>query len=147
MVWVSDMLQCCSENQSWHRGVGPSVLPDRCLSVTLVYCGQTDGWIKMPLGMEVGLSPGHSLLDVVICTQLPIMERGTPTFRPALLWHGRPFQLLLSCWSLVLIDSKKSIDTRELSRVFPLLAASQCSWVDVCLTAYIHVLLCMSRHW
>jgi len=27
-----------------------------CLSVTLVYCGQTVGWIKMPLGMEVGLS-------------------------------------------------------------------------------------------
>jgi len=26
-----------------------------CLSVTLVYCDQTVGWIKMPLGMEVGL--------------------------------------------------------------------------------------------
>ena len=26
-----------------------------CLSVTLVYCGQTVGWIKMPLGTEVGL--------------------------------------------------------------------------------------------
>ena len=24
-----------------------------------VYCGQTAGWIKMPLGMEVGLGPGH----------------------------------------------------------------------------------------
>jgi len=23
-----------------------------------VYCGQTAGWIKMPLGMEVGLGPG-----------------------------------------------------------------------------------------
>jgi len=32
------------------------------LSVTLVYCGQTVGWIKMKLGMqvaEVGLGPGH----------------------------------------------------------------------------------------
>ena len=28
-----------------------------CLSVTLVYCGQTVGWIKMKLGTEVGLSP------------------------------------------------------------------------------------------
>ena len=27
----------------------------------LVYCGQTVGWIKMPLGMEVGLGPGHVL--------------------------------------------------------------------------------------
>jgi len=26
-----------------------------CLSVTLVYCGQTVGWIKMKLGMQVGL--------------------------------------------------------------------------------------------
>jgi len=28
-----------------------------------VYCGQTDGWIKMALGMEVGLGPGHIVLD------------------------------------------------------------------------------------
>jgi len=28
-----------------------------------VYCGQTAGWIKMPLGMEVGLGPGHIVLD------------------------------------------------------------------------------------
>jgi len=25
---------------------------------THVRCGQTPGWIKMPLGMEVGLGPG-----------------------------------------------------------------------------------------
>ena len=28
-----------------------------------VYCIQTAGWIKMPLGMEVGLSPGEFVLD------------------------------------------------------------------------------------
>ena len=28
------------------------------------YCGQTAGWIKMPLGTEVGLSPGNFVLDV-----------------------------------------------------------------------------------
>jgi len=33
------------------------------LSVTLVYCGQTVGWIKMKLGMEVGLIPSHNVLD------------------------------------------------------------------------------------
>jgi len=34
-----------------------------CLSVclTLVYCGQTVGWIKMKLGMEVGLILGHTV--------------------------------------------------------------------------------------
>jgi len=34
-----------------------------CLSITLVYCGQTVGWIKMKLGMEIGLGPGHIVLD------------------------------------------------------------------------------------
>ena len=33
-----------------------------CLSVTLVYCGQTVGRIKMKLGMQVGLGPGHIVL-------------------------------------------------------------------------------------
>ena len=28
-----------------------------------VYCSQTAAWIKMPLGMEVGLGPGHIVLD------------------------------------------------------------------------------------
>jgi len=47
------------------------MLSDRCLSclsvcpysVTLVYCGQTVEWIKMKLGMEVGLCHGHLVLD------------------------------------------------------------------------------------
>ena len=33
-----------------------------CLSVTLVYCGQTVGRITMKLGMQVGLGPGHIVL-------------------------------------------------------------------------------------
>ena len=28
-----------------------------------VYCGQTAGWIKMVLGMEIGLSPGDFVLN------------------------------------------------------------------------------------
>jgi len=28
-----------------------------------VYCGETAGWIKMPLGTEVGLGPGDIVLD------------------------------------------------------------------------------------
>jgi len=45
------------------------MLSDRCLSVcpvlyeTLVYCGQTVGRIKTKLGMQVGLAPGHIVLD------------------------------------------------------------------------------------
>ena len=34
-----------------------------CLSVTLVYYGQTVGRIKVKLGMLVGLGPGHIVLD------------------------------------------------------------------------------------
>jgi len=30
---------------------------------THVYCGQTAAWIKMALGMEVGLKPGDFVLD------------------------------------------------------------------------------------
>jgi len=35
-----------------------------CLSVTLVYSGQTVGWIKMKLGMKVGLDPRHPRLSL-----------------------------------------------------------------------------------
>jgi len=33
------------------------------MSVMLVYCEQMVGWIKMPLGTEVGLGPGDIVLD------------------------------------------------------------------------------------
>jgi len=42
------------------------MLLDRCLSVlsvTSVYCGQTVGRIQMKLGTQVGLGPGHIVLD------------------------------------------------------------------------------------
>jgi len=45
-----------------------------CLSVTLVYCGQMVGWIKMLLRMEVGLGPGHIVLHG---DPAPPTERGT----------------------------------------------------------------------
>jgi len=60
-----------------------------------VYCGETAGWIKTPLGTEVNLGPGHIVLDGVpgLC------ERGTaaPLFSVHVYCgHGRPYQLLLS---------------------------------------------------
>jgi len=33
-----------------------------------VYCGQTAGWMKTPLGTEVDLGPGHILLDGDPCS-------------------------------------------------------------------------------
>jgi len=56
------------------------------LSVTLVYCGQTVGWIKMELGVQVGLGPGHIVLDG---DPAPPSRKGhipTPSFGPCLLW-------------------------------------------------------------
>ena len=41
----------------------PSVHCLSCLSVIWVYCGQAVGWIKMKLGVGVGLGPGHVVLD------------------------------------------------------------------------------------
>ena len=39
----------------------------------IVYCGQTAAWNKMPLGMVVGLGPGHIVLDG---DPAPIPKRG-----------------------------------------------------------------------
>jgi len=57
------------------RGTAPNFGP--------VYCGQTAGWIKMPLGM-VCLSPCHIVLD-----GNPTPPKGAqqpPLFGPCLLW-------------------------------------------------------------
>jgi len=50
-----------------------------------VYCGQTAGWIKMTLGMEVGLRPGHIVLDG---DPAPLTKKGAEPqiFGPFLLW-------------------------------------------------------------
>ena len=47
--------------------IGPLSVLNVCLSVTLVYCSQTVGWIQKKLGKEEGgrplsLGPGHIVL-------------------------------------------------------------------------------------
>ena len=44
-----------------------------------VYCGQTAGWIKMPLSTKVGLNPGDSALDGDPAP-LPVEQRAPPIF-------------------------------------------------------------------
>jgi len=63
------------------RGASPQFLANVC-------CGQTAGWIKMPLGTEVGLGPGDVVLDMG--TPLP-QKWGTAT--P----HYVKMVILLSC--------------------------------------------------
>jgi len=49
----------------------------------LVYCGQMVGWIKMKLGMQVGLSPGHIVLDGELGARSPFLKGAqSPNFRP-----------------------------------------------------------------
>ena len=63
--------------------IGPfSVLPFR-LSLTLVYHGQTVGWIKMKRGTEVGLGQGHIVLDG---DPSPPKGHSPPIFGPCPLW-------------------------------------------------------------
>jgi len=50
-----------------------------------VYCGQTAGRMKTPLGMEVDLGPGHSVLDGD--PGLPRKGHSSPSlFGPCILW-------------------------------------------------------------
>jgi len=56
-----------------------------CLSVTLVYRGQTVGLIQMKLGMLVGLGPSHTVLDEGgPSLQVSLPQRGTTP--PPNLW-------------------------------------------------------------
>ena len=70
-----------------------------CLSVTLVYCGQTVGWIKMPLGTEVGLGPGDIVLDG---DPAPPTERSTEVSHfLAHFYSGQAVAHFSNCWALV----------------------------------------------
>ena len=47
-----------------------------------VYCSQTAGWIKMALGIEVGLGPGHIALDGDSAPLPQKKAEPLPNFRP-----------------------------------------------------------------
>jgi len=64
---------------------GPSSPPQKGVGApspfsTHFYCGQTAGCINMPLGMELGLSPGDFVLDGT--QPSPTKRGGAPNFRP-----------------------------------------------------------------
>jgi len=74
----------------------PSLKGERPQFSAHVYSGQTAIWMKMPLGTEGDLSPGHIMLDG---DPAPPCEMGTASPRlPAHVYcdHGRLSQLLLS---------------------------------------------------
>ena len=66
----------------------------------------------MPLGTEVDLGPDDIVLD---WDPAPPTERDTtaPTFRPTLLWYGRPFQQLLSSCAYVVTGNGDGLNIYE----------------------------------
>jgi len=72
------------------NGHSPQFLANIC-------CGQTAGWIKMPLGTMVGLSRGHIVLHDTQIRPKRGIAFPVPIFGTCLLWqNGCPSQLLLS---------------------------------------------------
>jgi len=52
-----------------------------CL-VTMVFRGQTVGWVKVTPGMQVGLGLGDNVLDGHTAPPSPQKGHSSPTFRP-----------------------------------------------------------------
>ena len=71
-------------------GTSSPPLKGKCFQfLTNVCCGQTAGWTKMPLGMDVGFGPGDFVLDG---DPAPLRKghSNPPLFGPCLLWPWSP---------------------------------------------------------
>ena len=83
-----------------------------------VYCGQTAGWMKTPLGTEVDLGPGHIVID-----EIPALrETGTAAphlFGPCLLWARSPISATAELLFVVL--NTKSVTSQHSKKTLPLL--------------------------
>ena len=77
---------------SIRKGHSPQILAHVC-------CNQVAGWIKMPLGTKVGLSPGHILLHGDPASP---PKRGTAPQFSAHVYCGKMDAHLSYCWALVL---------------------------------------------
>jgi len=77
------------------RVTAPPLSKFTSVSAAHVYCGQTVGWIKIPFGTEVGLGPGHTVIDEDPAPPTLHPRKGgtaaIPVFGPCLSWpNGRP---------------------------------------------------------
>jgi len=96
LLWPNGWID---QDGTWHGGgprsrphcarLGPSSPPQKGgrappQFLAHVYCGQTAGWIKMALGMEVGPDPGHIVLDGDPAP--PTKKAQPPVLDPRLLW-------------------------------------------------------------
>jgi len=104
--------------------------------VTFVHCGQTVGRIKMKLGMQVGLGPGHIVIDG---NPAPPPQRGTAPTQFSVhiccgqmaAWIKMPLdvELGLSPGNFVLRGQSPLPNFRPISIVAKRLYASRCHLV------------------
>ena len=78
-----------------------------------VYCGQMAGWMKIPLGTEVDLGPGHIVLDGDPAPPPAKGAQQPPPFGPCLLWPRSPISAtaeLLSTNQKPFSDASDSVE-------------------------------------
>jgi len=123
---------CMDQDATWYRGMprprrhcvrwgtsSPSSTRGRIAQFSAhVYCGQMVGWIKLALGMEVGLVPGHIALD------------GDPAPHPKK--RGEP-PIFGPFWAAVCKMVRRMLSHRCLSVCLSVLSVLSCLSCPVCL--------------
>jgi len=102
-----------------------------------VHCCQTTGWIKMSLGMEVGLGPDDFVLDGDPAPPRKKGEQPPPIFGDV--YCGQTVAHLSYCWALVMFSCQKS----RLSFVRSMLVKYGCVCVMCSLLCWYHI--CSAR--
>jgi len=75
-----------------------------------VYCGQTAGWIRIPLGAKVGRGPCDIVLDLDPSPQRKGAQQ-PPLFDPSLYYCGQTVAHLSNCWALVNVAALSAFST------------------------------------
>jgi len=103
-------------------------------------CGKTAGWIKMLLGMEVGLDPCHIVLDG---DQAP-PPRGTARQLSAHVYCGQKGAHLSYCWAFVLVQKCSRSKATENGIINSVNVSNEtCNWEFMFISAMIwRVLRC-----
>ena len=99
---------------------GPSSRTERDTAVplfsALVYCGQTAGWIRIPLGKEISLGSGDIVLDGDPSPPRKGAEQPLPHFS-AHVCRGQTVAHLSNCWALVPDHNDKGMPKMGIQRV------------------------------
>jgi len=113
---------CIDKDATWYRGRpqparhyvrwGPSSPPLKGHSPQFsvyVRCGQTAGWTKMPLNMEVGLGPGDFVFDGDPAISRQRAHPPHPSFGPCLLWPNGLMDEDATCYGSRLLPTPHCI--------------------------------------